>query len=222
MGKKVIISILILLITIPAVSQKKTNIFIAPTFSYRGGLLELSNYPNGRRGYPSYSTIFRKQFDTKSIGLDISSNFLKENLTISISTYFRYGHLYYDPNLKKEVNSFKGDLFVDFIYNFNKRKETSFGLFAGAGFGKANMGTSFTYAFVPGFDNNGNPALIEGTGSFSFNTARVMVGAAKGKWIFTICAMGSPDEDKQPNLSVSIEPKIAYHIFSFKIPVKKK
>ncbi len=202
-------------------AQKTKAIAILPTLSYRYKTLELTDY-NSRRNYPPYTNEFYKQFDLRSFGLDVSSNFLKDKLTINLSSYFRYGHLYYDNNLKKEVKSFKGDLFIDFLYNFRKRKETSFGFFAGLGIGKANIGTNFRYNYIESVDSAGNPYLKEGFGTFKFETLRILAGVKKGKWIFTTSVMGTPDDDKQSNLSATIDVKIAYKIFSFKVPVKKK
>ncbi len=222
MTSKNILTCLLLSFQISIFGQKSKSIYILPTFSYKDEIFGLANYPNGRSSRLGYTNEFQKQFGLRSFGLDISTNFLKDRLTINFSTYFRYGHLYYDRNLQKEVKSFKGDLFIDFLYNFRKPKETSFGFFASLGFGKANIGTKFRYNYIEAVDSAGNPYLKEGVGTFKFNTARILAGVKKGKWVFTLSVMGTPDEDKQPFLSISIEPKIAYNIFSFKVPVKKK
>lgn len=201
-------------------SQKKTQINISPSFSYRGYILELSNY-NVRAYYPGYTNEFDKQFDKKSVGIDFSSDFINGRLSVILSSYLRFGHLYFDKTLNKEVKSFKGDLFADCIYNFGIKRNRKYKFFAGLGLGKVNIGTNFKYAFKPAIDSNGNQYLTESVGTFLFNTARVLVGIKKGKWTVTLNVIGTPDEDKRPYLSAALEGKVAYSLFSFKIPVKK-
>lgn len=200
-------------------SQVQNSINIYPSFSYRGYILEMSNY-NIRRNYPGYSNEFYKQFGQKSIGVDINSDLKKNRLSINLSSYFRYGHLYFDKMKSKEVKAFKADLFADCVYNFGVKRNRKYKLFAGIGLGRINIGTRFKYAFFPAIDASGNPYLKEASGSFSFNTARVLIGVKKGRWAATVNIIGTPDEDKQPNLSATLEGKIAYSIALFKNPVK--
>lgn len=214
-------TLLLLLLFSVCYPQKKITINVAPSFSYRGGLLELENYPVRGHRY-GYTSEFYRQFDKRSAGIDFSSKFLKNHLTINLSSYLRYGHLYYDNQLNKEVKSFKGDLFVDFLYSTRKRRVSSFSLFTGIGLGRVNIGTKFRYAYVPAFDSTGTPYLKESAGSFVFASFRVIAGFEKGRWVCSLSAIASPDEDKQPHASISLEPKIAYRIFSFKVPVQKK
>lgn len=206
-------------ITIPLYSQKKLQINIAPSLSYRGYILELSNY-SVRYDYPGYSLEFVKQFGVRSAGIDFSADLINNRISVLLSSYFRYGYLYYDKTQNKEVKAFKTDIFADCVYSFGKKRNIKYKVFAGIGLGKINIGTRFKYAFFPAIDAGGNQYLKEATGSFSFNTARLLVGVKKGRWAVTINVIGTPDEDKQPNLSATLEGKIAYSITSFKIPIK--
>ena len=201
-------------------SQDYKQLNISPAFSYRGYITELSNY-NIRTHNHGYTNEFDKQFDKKNVGIDFSSDFINGRLSVILSSYLRYGHLYFDKTLNKEVKSFKGDLFADCIYNFGIKRNRKYKFFAGLGLGKVNIGTNFKYAFKPAIDSNGNQYLTESVGTFSFNTARVLIGVKKGKWTVTLNVIGTPDEDKRPYLSAALEGKVAYSLFSFKIPVKK-
>jgi hypothetical protein len=201
-------------------AQTKKQIDISPTLSYRGYILELSNY-NVRTHYPGYTNEFDKQFGLRSLGVDFSSDLIKGRLSVLLSSYFRYSYLYFDKTLNKEVKSFKTDLFADCFYNFGIKENRKFIFFAGIGLGKVNLGTKFKYAFKPAIDSGGNPYLKEAVGTFAFNTARVLVGLKKKRWAITINVIGTPDEDKNPNLSATLEGKISYSLLSFKVPVKK-
>ncbi len=221
MNLKKCLTLFLVLLFSKSFSQKNITINIAPSFSYRGILLELTNY-NVRRHYHGYSGEFWKQFDTRSIGIDFHTKILNNHLVINLSSYFRYGHLYFDKTLQKEVKSAKGDLFADFLYSTKKRKEKNFCFLAGAGMGRVNIGTAFRYAFIPSVDSTGNPYLKEASGSFAFSTLRFVTGFEKGRWQCSLSVIASPDLDKQPYASLSLEPKISYRICSFKIPLKTR
>ncbi len=214
------VSLIFFSVNIPLYSQKSQQLIIAPSLSYRGDILELSNYPV-RFHYPGYSLEFVKQFGLRSVGIDFSSDFFKNRLSVLLSSYFRYGHLYFDKSKNKEVKSFKLDLFADCVYNFGVKRNRKLKFFAGIGLGEVNLGTKFKYAFQPEIDSSGNTYLKEAVGSFAFNTARILAGVKKGRWAITINVIGTPDEDKQPYLSATLEGKIAYSLFSFRVPVKK-
>jgi hypothetical protein len=83
------------------------------------------------------------------------------------------------------------------------------------------LGTKFTYAFVPSIDLNGMPFLKNATGSFQFKTARFLLGLRTGRWIATIALMSTPDEDKRPFLSATMDGKVSYSLKKIKIPIKK-
>jgi hypothetical protein len=201
-------------------SQKKIQINIAPLLSYRGYILELTDYPV-RYSNPGYTSEFYKQFGLRSIGVDFNTDLINGRMSVLLSSYFRYGYLYYDKTLNKEVAAFKADLFADCVYNFGIKRNRKYKFFAGLGVGKVNIGTGFKYAFIPAIDSSGNQYLKESVGTFSFNSARVLVGVKKGRWAITINVMGTPDEDRRPNFSGTLEGKIAYSIMAFKIPVSK-
>jgi hypothetical protein len=132
---KISFSCLLLFLQVLVYSQKKLNIAVSPSYSTRGFLLELHDYPTRTHRY-GYTNNFARQFDVKNFGLDFSSTFLKEKLTLQLSSYFRYGFLYYDKDLKIEKKRFEADLIADFFYNFKKKHPWSFGFYVGAGIGK--------------------------------------------------------------------------------------
>ncbi len=217
--KKKILYLLSLLFISNIYSQKNITINIAPTLSYRGFLIELADAGSITTSNPGYTNNFGEQFEVKNIGADFSSSFFHDKLTIQLSTYFRYGFLYYDRVLDLEKKSFKADVFVDFLYNFKKKNSKSFSFYVGAGLGRLNIGTYFRYAYIEAVDSTG-PYYKVGEGAFSFSTAKLVIGVRKGRWDFSLSAIASPDRDYRPNPSFAAEPKISYRLFSFKIPVK--
>jgi hypothetical protein len=222
MANKSIKSILVILsvfFTYNSFSQSKFkfNPRLQVGIAYRPGVIELSEsskYPNLPTTH-AYSTT--KHFNNVSLAIALYQYLIKKKVSLQIASYFRYSHLYYGKNAQgissskeKEYKRLKYDFFIDGIYHFKKRENSSLGVDLGIGIGYMNNGTSFKDSAWR--SNN----YVEFIGGFSFLAPRIFVGVNKNNFSFFAIAHGTPDSEYQGNPTIWLEFKAAYTFSLFK------
>ena len=186
-------------------------------FAYRVAAFELSDYPS--RSTPNFTYYYNgiSHFRNSNLAIAIQQYVFKEKVSLRLSSYFRYNHLFFGKNAQgisgpneKEYKRLKYDVFIDGLYHFKKRKANSFGLILGAGIGEMNLGTNFKDSIWTGSKNE----LIKR--NFSFIAPRLLVGISKNSLSVFAIAHGTPDTDYRSNPTIWLEFKIAYSFSPFK------